>query len=76
MEHSDIKLTFNAVISPSEKALPARLNMDLIKHMQEVVAPDIFTPPAVYDGRKNLFAPRLLPFAGGATSQEVWILLI
>lgn len=45
--------------------------MDIIKHMQENVAPHIFTPPAVYDGRKNLFAPRLLPFDNGAASQEV-----
>lgn len=44
--------------------------MDLIKHMQQHVAPDIFDPPAVYDGRKNMFAPRLLPFAHGALSQE------
>ena len=65
------QLIFITVISPSEKVLPARLNMDLIKHMQENVAPNIFSPPAVYDGRKNMFAPRLLPFANGATSQEV-----
>lgn len=47
--------------------------MDLIRHLQENVAPDIFTPPAAYDGRKNMFAPRLLPFENGATSQEVLI---
>ncbi|KIM90880.1 hypothetical protein PILCRDRAFT_811377 [Piloderma croceum F 1598] len=44
--------------------------MDLIRHLQENVAPAIFTPPAVYDGRKNMFAPQLLPFENGATSQE------
>jgi hypothetical protein len=60
-----------AVISPSEKVLPARLNMDLIKHLQENVAPDIFTPQVVYDGRKNAFSPRQLAFRDGAISQEV-----
>lgn len=50
------------VISPSEKTLPARLNMDIIKELQTVVAPTIFTPRAVYDGRKNMFAVRELPF--------------
>jgi eukaryotic translation initiation factor 2C len=46
--------------------------MDLIRRLQENVAPAIFSPPACYDGRKNLFAPRLLPFENGALSQEVW----
>ncbi len=50
------------VIMPSEKVLTARLNMDLIKQLQTTVAPQIFTPKAVYDGRKNLFAIRELPF--------------
>ncbi|KAF9009003.1 argonaute-like protein [Cyathus striatus] len=57
------------VISPSEKTLPARLNMTLITALQTKTAPEIFTPRAVYDGRKNLFAIRELPF-GGAESKE------
>ncbi|TFK43467.1 argonaute-like protein [Crucibulum laeve] len=57
------------VISPSEKTLPARLNMALIKELQTTVAPAIFTPRAVYDGRKNMFAIRELPF-GDSKSQE------
>ncbi|KAF9226544.1 argonaute-like protein [Gyrodon lividus] len=57
------------VILPSEKTLPARLNMDLIEHLQKIDAPDVFTPPAVYDGRKNMFAPRELPLGPGE-SQE------
>ncbi|KAG6917905.1 hypothetical protein DXG01_000514 [Tephrocybe rancida] len=57
------------VISPSEKTLPARLNMDLIKALQTEVAPRIFTPRGVYDGRKNLFCARELPF-DGADSKE------
>ncbi|KAF9247291.1 argonaute-like protein [Melanogaster broomeanus] len=57
------------VISPSEKTLPARLNMDLIEHMQKIDAPDVFTPPAVYDGRKNMFAPRELPLGPNGTQE-------
>ncbi|KAH7887674.1 argonaute-like protein [Phlebopus sp. FC_14] len=59
----------NSMIAPSEKTLPARLNLDLIEHLQKIDAPDVFTPPAVYDGRKNLFAPRELPL-GPNDSQE------
>ena len=49
------------VIYPSEKTLPARLNMDLVTKLQTVVAPQTFNPRAVYDGRKNMFAARTLP---------------
>lgn len=58
------------VISPSEKTLPARLNLELVDHLQKIDAPDVFTPPAAYDGRKNMFAPRELPL-GPSGSQEV-----
>ncbi|KAG6811319.1 hypothetical protein H0H92_008031, partial [Tricholoma furcatifolium] len=58
-----------AVIAPSEKTLPARLNMNLIKALQVNVAPEIFTPRGVYDGRKNFFAARELAF-GGADFKE------
>ena len=64
-------LQFTPAISPAEKVLPARLNLEIIRRLQEAVAPAIFTPPAVYDGRKNMFAPRLLPFEEGRPSQEV-----
>ncbi|KAH9951622.1 argonaute-like protein [Amylocystis lapponica] len=57
------------VISPSEKTLPARLNMQLIERLQTVSAPQVFTPKAVYDGRKNMFAARKLPL-GDSDSQE------
>lgn len=57
-----------SVISPSEKTLPARLNMEIIERMQTVISPQTFTPRAVYDGRKNMFAARQLPFG---TSGEV-----
>jgi eukaryotic translation initiation factor 2C len=39
--------------------------MVLVKKLQMEVATQIFTPPAVYDGRKNMFAARELPL--GAT---------
>ena len=39
--------------------------MEIIKRLQFDVAPDVFTPRAVYDGRKNMFAARLLPFPSG-----------
>jgi len=62
--------SIRSVISPDEKVLPARLNMDLIHHLQTIDAVDVFTPRAVYDGRKNLFAVRELPF-GPSNSQQV-----
>ena len=39
--------------------------MDIIRNLQEHVSPDIFTPKGVYDGRKNFFITRRLPFEGG-----------
>ena len=45
---------YDVAITPS--TLPSRLNMVLIKKLQCEVAPEIFTPRAVYDGRKNIFA--------------------
>ncbi len=53
-------------MTPSEQTNPLTLNMELIRHLQEVVAPHIFTPPAVYDGRKNMFARQKLPFTEGS----------
>ena len=43
--------------------------MELIARLQDQVAPEVFTPRAVYDGRKNLFAPRKLPL--GNTDSKV-----
>ena len=45
-------------------------NMEIIKRLQTVVAPETFTPRVVYDGRKNIFAPRQLAL-GPTDSQEV-----
>lgn len=64
------------VILPAEKSLPIRLNMELITALQTRVAPEIFTPPAAYDGRKNIFAAKELKFAGGARSQEVSVFIL
>lgn len=63
-------LNFPIVIMPSEKILPARMNMELISRLQTDVAPGVFTPRAVYDGRKNMFTIRELPF-GAEGSKEV-----
>ncbi|KAF5344152.1 hypothetical protein D9758_008884 [Tetrapyrgos nigripes] len=50
------------IISPDEKVLPIRVNMDIIRALQHEVDPVTFTPPGVYDGRKNFFTARKLPF--------------
>lgn len=52
-------------MTPSEQTLPQRLTMEIIRHLQEVDAPQVFTPRAAYDGRKNLFSIRELPFNEG-----------
>ncbi|TFY68234.1 hypothetical protein EVJ58_g1134 [Rhodofomes roseus] len=49
---------YDVVITPDN--LPVRVNFLLVTRLQEVVAPAIFTPRAVYDGRKNMFAPQEL----------------
>ncbi|KAL5508298.1 hypothetical protein ACEPAH_5917 [Sanghuangporus vaninii] len=49
--------------------------MDLIAHLQTHVAPDVFTPRAVYDGRKNLFAATTLRFPNGENSFEFEVTL-
>lgn len=51
-----------AVLTPSEQTLPIKANMDVIRQLQQVTAPQVFTPRCVYDGRKNLFSIRRLPF--------------
>lgn len=66
----DPNIPWAVIIRPDEKTLPARLNMEIIDRLQTKIAPQVFTPRAVYDGRKNLFAARELPF-GEARSQEV-----
>ncbi|KAG5651697.1 hypothetical protein H0H81_007756 [Sphagnurus paluster] len=57
-------------ITPSN--LPVRMNFMLIKKLQHEVAANIFTPAAVYDGRKNMFSTRNLAL-GNTNSREVCI---
>ncbi|CAE6418353.1 unnamed protein product [Rhizoctonia solani] len=51
---------------------PIKWNHELIRALEEHVAPAIFTPRAVYDGRKNLFASRRLPLAGGSGNTQTF----
>ena len=44
--------------------------MKLIAKLQNELAPDVFNPRAVYDGRKNMFSSRKLPL-GPTDSKEV-----
>ena len=62
-------MTSGVEISSSNKTLPARFNMEIVEALQTKAAPEVFNPRVVYDGRKNIFSPRLLPFPSG--SQEV-----
>ncbi|KAJ7682732.1 argonaute-like protein [Mycena polygramma] len=68
---SSIIYHYDVVISPSEKTLPARMTMDLIRRLQFDVAPQIFTPRCVYDGRKNIFSIQKLPFDTGSQEFDV-----
>ncbi|KAJ7600899.1 argonaute-like protein [Mycena floridula] len=58
------------VLTPERSA---RVNLQIIKVLQEQY-PDIFTPKAVYDGRKNIFSSRVLPL-GPTNSQTFEIML-
>ena len=51
---------------PDEQKLPLRLTMQIMKKLQEVDHPQIFTPRGAYDFRKNLFCPRELPLPNGS----------
>ncbi|KAF8195816.1 argonaute-like protein [Mycena galopus ATCC 62051] len=62
---------YDVVISPSEKTLPARMTMALIRRLQFDIAPQIFTPRCVYDGRKNIFSIHKLKFDTGSQEFDV-----
>ncbi|KAJ7729362.1 hypothetical protein B0H16DRAFT_1587256 [Mycena metata] len=47
------------------------MTMDLIRGLQFDIAPQIFTPRCVYDGRKNIFSIRELPFDTGSHEFDV-----
>ncbi|KAJ6586692.1 Piwi domain-containing protein [Mycena sp. CBHHK59/15] len=46
---------------PEHAKLPVTLNMRIVKELQYTVAPDVFTPLAVYDGQKKMFSRHELP---------------
>ncbi|KAJ2912725.1 hypothetical protein MD484_g7689, partial [Candolleomyces efflorescens] len=58
---------YDVAITPDN--LPARLNLVILKTLQNAVAPQIFTPRGSYDGRKNLFCPSRLNL-GNTDSRE------
>lgn len=63
-------INLHLAIDPEK--LPARLNMELFKSLQEIVAPTVFTAPASYDGRKNFFCMYKLQL-GPSESREVGV---
>ena len=65
-----IKPIFLYLLAIDPEKLPARLNMELFKSLQENVAPTIFSSPASYDGRKNVFSMYRLQL-GPTDSMEV-----
>lgn len=65
-------LRHQIAITPSEHSLPQRLNYSLISHLQTVIASNIFTPRAVYDGKKNMWAATELAL-GPTNSKEVCV---
>ncbi|KAJ7350803.1 hypothetical protein DFH08DRAFT_117122 [Mycena albidolilacea] len=62
---------YDVVIPPSERTLPARMTMDLIRRLQFDVAPQIFTPRCVYDDCKNIFCIHRLKFDTGSQEFDV-----
>ena len=68
--YRDSVVLFTEPLAITPSTLPARLNALLIKKLQCEVAKDVFTPKAVYDGRKNLFATHELAL-GPNNSREV-----
>ena len=46
----------------SAKRYPIPLNFDIIRALQERIAPAMFTPKGVYDGRKNFFSTSYYSF--------------
>ncbi|KAK0460386.1 argonaute-like protein [Desarmillaria tabescens] len=51
---------YDVISSDKTTTLPARFNMELFKLLQTDVAPEVFTPRAVYDGRKIAFTVKKL----------------
>ncbi|CAE6431591.1 unnamed protein product, partial [Rhizoctonia solani] len=53
--------SFLPVTIRADRWLPAKMNLEIIRTLQEKIVPTVFTPRGVYDGRKNLFTSRRLP---------------
>lgn len=52
-----------SAIGSDDNKNPARLNFEIINSLTKTTAPQVFSTKIVYDGRKNMFAPRKLVFA-------------
>ncbi|TFY72934.1 hypothetical protein EVG20_g92 [Dentipellis fragilis] len=62
----DVNHAADPIVVGAQLTLPASLNFEIIKTLQETVAPQVFTPRGAYDGRKNLFAASRLSFGDSA----------
>lgn len=49
-------LIYCIAFSPNEERLKSRRRMEIVQKLQLEVAPELFRPQAVFDGKKNLFA--------------------
>ncbi|KZO92299.1 Piwi-domain-containing protein [Calocera viscosa TUFC12733] len=59
---------YDVVINEDEKKLPARFNLELVERMQSSTHKAVFAAsPGVYDGRKNYYTARPIPFPDGGT---------
>ncbi|KAF7770313.1 hypothetical protein Agabi119p4_6287 [Agaricus bisporus var. burnettii] len=59
---------YDVVIEPESESVA--FNIKVITHLQTEIAPEIFTPNAGFDGKKNMFAARELPL--GPTDSGNW----
>lgn len=49
-------------MDPPENTTPPHVNMAIIRQLQEVIAPQVFTSHAVYDGVNTMVTATKLPF--------------
>ncbi|KAJ7866976.1 argonaute-like protein [Mycena olivaceomarginata] len=56
---------------PRNRPLNKALNMRLVRELQYVVRPDLFVPPAVYDGQKKLYCLKDLDLAKTGNAFDV-----
>lgn len=60
-------------MTPPENRTPPDVNIAVIRQLQEVIAPHVFTSRAVYDGGKNMFTAFELPFEDGTATVRISI---